>query len=936
LLVDLRHVHDRVRREEAMNGNTRKVIALVAWLLAASAAGAYDGIVHHGVVQALAQRAGFSPEDAALIADASQSLDDNEATTAVSVAKIVKEMRELREDFGVSPTALRQTYAGLKDLPHMRSGQIWHSLTRHRHIVEQSHLHRINRLLASADPRQQRLALVYLGEYVHFLADVYVHPLDPLFGHLFELDAPDRAENQPEVLRLAMQAVLQKLREGQQVRHSRQGGLTPFSWANNRPQLPAQAAPDDYVANLANVVVGNAWSPGRLQTLDRAWTGLKKRDLNQLDIWHNYDVEREANGAQHVRQFLQQNGHEFRPHVAIALDRDGNPLDTPANRERFGPIRTVDNLSLEVGVANAAELARERESSIQGFVSTALHGVGGEGRAAARWVLPSSPGGIALRPALELPADLGTTQGITIDDRNVVLVTSKGRFAIPALHPQSFATVLRTFARGEIPFVTIGSEPSGRTGHLRVTYAPSLRGTREGALLYRADVQFKAIFLDYPFGADYQLNGPKDALVSGFPGSGGDFGRFWITSAGFRLKVENGQLVTATHGMRINSETRLRGEVVPDPTLEAYAERLSRNWDAIAEKLWEFRAVQDIALATALAFWVRSDHVPVSPLLWSLPPRYDYTPDFVPVAGAFDKRLRVSGGVALAPEEKGRESGRLFLFAVASALDRRDQANGSHVMNRVLFGGVAALVMLVALLLFALVPWVLARWSLRGRPKPRLRYRRMVWIALLAILSQGVLTVGAFCVNDWLGGFDQNFLAFVVTFMAGPLVLFAWLGRLETRRSELPQALREAPLARLGIFCWSLTLPVFSAVVGTALAVLTTTIGGVLPTPALERVLTMQLAPVETLANATTSAATDPARPGRMRLIPLPRSLPLAMLPPFRHKVQSGLGHGEQVQFDGPPDPTFPVKTLRRIHWPANMPVSRKISHYSADGRPPY
>ena len=213
-----------------------------------------------------------------------------------------------------------------------------------------------------------------------------------------------------------------------------------------------------------------------------------------------------------------------------------------------------------------------------------------------------------------MPGGLGKPVRITLDGAALVLVTSKGRYVFKDIDPRSFATLARTVSSGEVPSITIGTIPSERDGYARVLYSPSLIGTWEGAALYDSDVLFKALFSRLPFGPDYVFNQPKSALYRAFPGSpqGGSM-RLWITSKRVVLEERGGVLVPAHHGMRILSETFLDGRSQEDPEMEAYAAKLTAEWDRLAEKIWPFRAVEDMARATAIVFWARSESVPIDP-----------------------------------------------------------------------------------------------------------------------------------------------------------------------------------------------------------------------------------------------------------------------------------------------------------------------------------
>ena len=910
---------------------------------------AYDKAGHYVLLYAIAVINGFSPQDAALIASGSQSLDENEVTTAFSLPKFGKEMAEAWSYY----TGGEAEYEPA-DMPHMASGQVFHALTEHRELVENTHLRRLGSLSGPGLTEQQRRRrLLYLGQYLHFVADEVVHPTDPMWGHASEGTVPDQIDTDPVNLRAMITLISFKLQQ-----------FNPSG-----PRLPA----DTRSASLEIVAraIEDTWKPTALDYVgavgvqpDFADRVREHRESGHTDIFHPFDEMRAANAAHRVRQALldiQRSGVRDRsgrpldfsyiPHSKIELDVNGDPVPTAANRLRFGSTsRSIEELPFATVLSRAPELRSERSAAWESVVRSTRE-LGFRGLAPpsvvgtllefqdstnvdAVWALPGGPGGVALNPKLVVPSSIGDVRELSVRGDEVVLVTDEGEFSVSSIEPRGMATILRAVVAGEVPYVSIGSETSDRTGFAKVTYSRSLRGTREGALLYRADVQFKGIFAGFPLGESYRLNRTDDDLMGGFPGGGGEFQRFWITSSRIKLEQQGEDLVTQRHGMRILSETKLQDQTVRDPALESYVERLTANWDQIADELWEFRAVQALALETALAFWVRDRQIAVDPVLLSMPPVADHTPDYAPIIVRPDQDFATAGGVTLTPESAAQAQGRMFLTTIAALFDAEDQSGRLRILNRALFGGLA-LILAVTLVLASAIPfwWIGRRITWRSR----LTYRDALKVWTLALSAQAIVAVlsAPLVFGLRLGSFDRDFLAFIATIAAGPCVLFWSIGVTRTIvASDLYKELSSGIGQQLAVVTYSLAVPLVSAIVGLAVAVLTISIVGPVPSQRLEVVLSGELAPINVLGKATMSAGL--LESGAPIIYPVPESLQRAHRAPFIYAHRPAPERLEdRLVVPGEEDSHLPVYGVRRVEWPARMevPISNQ---YTADGKPPY
>ena len=876
---------------------------------------AYDETAHHTILYAIALTNKLSQEDAALLANASQSLDENDTTNAL-------------------PTNVK----GFLDMTHASRGQVFHALTspENRKIVEKAYVKRINRAISDAhrnphDRTKKNRALLYLGQYLHFVADEVVHPHEPIIGHA-PTKKPDRIDSDAYKVRIMAHLMQDKIRQFQRGRIKETG-------SEKVAILPKRLDPQlEKVTRAAE----KAWRPNALDIAANSVSNFNSK------FWNAFQKERPAMAAHHVRKALNQAKIKGGiPGVKpIRLDLDGEPIPTPENQRMFGNTsRSIEHLPLK-SVANTDGLNQERKwlkaASVQlGFHKPAQTG-GMKTEAIPQtkdikgWALPSGPGGIALNPGLRMPEGLGQVHEIKLERNSVALVTSRGRFLLDSVEPRGLAAIMRTLAAGQIPFITIGTEPSDREGYAKVTYCPKLRGTREGNILYRADIQFKGIFAGYPFGRSYALNSPSDKLVRGYPGLGGEFSRLWITSSGIQLELDYDRIKPINSGMRILSETVLRGKPMPDPEMEAYTERLTKNWDKIAQYLPEFRMVEDLALATAIAFWVRENQVKVDPLLLTIPPKFDHTPDYAPLVAHAGRVFGVTGGVALTPEEKASEAGRQFLFQISMLIDNGDQSERGIFLNRLLWGAVAVFGLIIVVFVPAAVLWLMALWATKGT-SDYLPFSRGVFLWAVTYLIHLLFAGLLFQVVSWgrLSDFDQDFLALMGTVATFPFILFLIINKTGRWMGNLKVHLRKKPYMKLALTGFGIGGSFLSGMFGVMIGILTISIFGATPGPCLESVLSFQLGSSDLLSQATVSGIPDSNKPGGFTVVPVPMSLARSLQKPYK-RILNEPPKGAVIKQDGEKDPNTPFDMLHRVKWPKEMPVNPRVVHYSVDGVPPY
>ncbi len=928
----------------------RRFLCLILVALAAlpEPAFGFDRVVHYDLVYAVAIANGYNASEAALIARASQSLDDNLSTTAFDWSLVGKEMKDVGAGQG-----------SLRDLPHMKSGQVFHALTTNRDVIERAHIERIERALTDSSISEQR-RLLYLGEYLHFVADEVVHPTDPLLGHFKEGHYPDRSDFNPDKLQIVTALLNDKISAyhdhralmpttPDQLTHIPEK-LSTDTRANGLLHKVVQTIADSWTRSYPNETTcyGTAGCWNLTQAgKSAAWslaeekTGMSKDTMLDVgDVYLDFhEKDREARAASEIARDLLQAGYNYtvyRPDKAIQLDSNGEPRTDGLGSQQFGA-RPASAPAFAATLAAAPPLNQERqdvalvqvfragnmatEAVARDFGIALPQQVIDEQRKAAAWFPPSSPGGIALNPSLEMPlAALGHPTRLEDEGLALFLVTDKGRFRFVGVSARSFATLARAIAAGEIPYLSIGSEPSDRPGFARVTYAPALRGTVEGLALYEADVQFKTIFARLPLTDEARVRG-LDTLLAGYPGAGGDFVRFWITSKNIRLAVNGDRLTTADPGMRINCETRLHFAVRSDPEMDAYVAGLTNHWDDIAKRLPEFREVQTLALTTAIVFWARDHRVPIDPALFLEPPQTALTPDYAPLVGVLDKTLSVAGGVSLAPEDRDTELGRIFLTGIAYQLSQSDATDGPW-LARTLLAAEGLLILALALAL----PSLVLRW-LAGRTPEAVSFPMafMAWsasciaqIAIIALMHPLIL-------GSTLSFFDRDLLALLATIGLFPILLF-WILRRPMNRPPMNSWRRRATLV-LGLFG-----PLAAGLAGVGLAEITIAVTGPVPSPSLHRILTLEVSPLEAVGRALVTKSVKPG--GASTFFPVPQSLLETFRPDF--ELRSFAGDAKDVIEVQDDNPNFPARTLKRIHWPQDQMPRPGLTYYSIDGRPPF
>lgn len=852
-------------------------LALTLCAGAAVPAKAYDESVHHALVYALARANGFSVDEAQLIADASQSADENDTTTTFSMSLFLGRESGYSALKGISEAPLQPVVSAIRDLPHVPQGQVWHATASPavRETVERAHIARLRALREDTSYRgtpqeKRRLELVYLGQYLHLVADMVVHPTgNPIAGHAEGRDLPDRPGTNERKLYDAVALVNAKLVQYQQssgteirLQLSDRAGVVPRSGPLHPDPRVA-----DFSAKVAQAILKSSWNPSQSMIED------EQLRTKEKDPYHVFDKKRMEITAKALQPLMRDAGYEYRPFREggvdrkIYLDRNGEPQPRGYYANIMTMPRSINVLPMRDLLEKQAVLVKERTDAAHYTIARAAP-LRREAIALAS-SLPRAalkkrvigPGGIALAPSLNLPSGIGSPQSIELGSSGkIVLVTSRGQYELDDVDPQSLALVLHTLHDGEIPFVTIGTEPSREKGYVRVTYAKRFENTREGAILFRADRHFKAFFGAFPFAYSPETATQIASLVPPFPRVEGDFTRIWITSESFDIELSGSALRATRPGIRFRAETTFRGEIRRDQRMQTFVAGLTARWDELKKLVWEFGAVEKIAIATAWAFYVKEKGIDVSPVVLQLPPKRDFTPSHARAFATMGswRPLGISGGVGLAPETSFATTGRGLLWLYMQFVD--NVGGGNAVTVAILSIGLGIVGILAVLAWGALIFWLIGRWAVKKKQERPgyLAYCGLVGKAIAVSLA-AALILFPFYVSDLLAWPDREFLAFAYVFVLGPAALYFMLRRDAARFLALRRELGNRPWARFTFAAVSYIGGQWIIFISGSLVLLTLGLTGASSNRWVATMLSIQALPVQLVQEVNTAHVKAPS-----------------------------------------------------------------------------
>ncbi|MFH1464428.1 MAG: RHS repeat-associated core domain-containing protein [Pseudomonadota bacterium] len=241
-------------------------------------------------------------------------------------------------------------------------------------------------------------------------------------------------------------------------------------------------------------------------------------------------------------------------------------------------------------------------------------------------------GGVYLDQAAQVLGDLGAISSAVFDPQTGRLVlVGDGDTALPSFSPDLMGVALRSAFSdsGEHPGVSIDPIPEDPRGPtMAVRYLGGVERTRFGHILFESDRLLKA----YSLGEDNLTHAPRTSAVPdyydmldlglAFPAEERDdlWSRFWIVpdSVVLRVSEDLGAITVAEARMRVKTETmRMQGgRLVPagglkDAKAERFAAHFTVYYDDFAKESPVFAELERIAIASAVARWVREAGLPV-------------------------------------------------------------------------------------------------------------------------------------------------------------------------------------------------------------------------------------------------------------------------------------------------------------------------------------
>jgi hypothetical protein len=329
------------------------------------------------------------------------------------------------------------------------------------------------------------------------------------------------------------------------------------------------------------------------------------------------------------------------------------------------------------------------------------------------------------------------------------------------IDPSEFAVLLRATALGgQAPILTIGTEPSDRSGYMKVTYSPGIHNTTVGASMMYADQRLKGLMLDIGLGKGGTSTGEQQVFFSSFPAISGHALRLWFTNIVAEFDQQDSRFVVRSPSLRLNYEEIMRDEPVRDSNLDQFMNEFERRLQNIEIEVPEFARLEKIARTAALARWVAESNVIVSPGIWVLPFDPVLTPEYVRATS--DGRM-YSGGV----DFSGRNTASFVSLGGLMPLTLESQITGQppHGVGPVPYE------LVLAILLSAGAIWVLISLFRRFANPIKFRSCIKVWVTLLVSLFILDTLASTLLFPYLLNEFDSEFLSFLLVVAAPAFIL---------------------------------------------------------------------------------------------------------------------------------------------------------------------
>ena len=405
-------------------------------------------------------------------------------------------------------------------------------------------------------------------------------------------------------------------------------------------------------------------------------------------------------------------------------------------------------------------------------------------------------GGVALGGHVRFPQGL-SPKVLYLAGQKLHVKDGTQDFEIDGVDPSEFAILLRSTVLTERPpALSIGTEPSDKAGYMRVSYFSSIRNSSVGAGMLAADLKLKGLLVGIGLGPGGTASGPSQDFLWTFPPVEGlKSMRLWLVGGDINLDAHDRRLTAPKSNIALHYEMMLRYRPTKDADADRFVAEFNRRWPALTEEIPEFRHLQQLALASALAAWAKESKCIIAPDLWLLPFDYEQTPEYVPAYWSVNSvgLTMVSGGVDLLNRSDFPTPGLglmmpLVLQRYLWGVNAPDTKGGW--IGLALFFLIACLIVfLVAMALRKHLP-AISFVSLCRRASGSLL---IVFLVLWAIDDIAVSVVN----TNAVGSFDAEFTCLIVALLIPPLLLWLVLS-LSVKRSGTGTGLNVRALLSLG------------------------------------------------------------------------------------------------------------------------------------------
>ncbi|HZS43563.1 MAG TPA: hypothetical protein VFC63_00555, partial [Blastocatellia bacterium] len=379
-------------------------------------------------------------------------------------------------------------------------------------------------------------------------------------------------------------------------------------------------------------------------------------------------------------------------------------------------------------------------------------------------------GGVALGGRVRFPQGISPNV-LYLAGRKLHLKSGSQDFEIDGVDPSEFAILMRSLILTERPpMLSIGTESSDKAGYQRVTYFSSIRNSSVGAGMLAADLRLKGLLAGIGMGIGGSSSGPSQDFLWTFPRVEGlRWMRMWLVGGDIDLVARSNQLTATSSNLTLHYEMALRDRPIKDQEVDRFVNEFNRRWPALAGEIPAFRHLEQLALTSALAAWVKESKCVVAPDLWLLPFEYANTPTYVPACWSVSDTglVTVSGGIDLSG------SSEMVKPTLGTMMPL--------VLQSYLFGGnsVDTRIGWLGLLLFIVIGCgaVLLVSTVLRHHRPEMSFvsgcRRALAVFIISLVVLAAIDdIAAWIINlSSLGSFDAEFISLAVAVLVPPIVL---------------------------------------------------------------------------------------------------------------------------------------------------------------------